>query len=90
MGLTDIERRSLSGADSDFNDLPVRVPRDVAAELITRFFFEISPRTLERWPLTWRRLNGKAHCETKELFAVADSMLGAAPAIAGGTRQTTV
>jgi hypothetical protein len=86
MGLTDIERRSLSVAASNLNDLPVRVPRDRAAELVTQIYFEISPRTLERWPLVWRRLNGKAHCETRDLFAVAESMLGAAPAIAAGSR----
>ena len=88
MGLTDIERRSLTGAGAipDLSELPVRVPRDVAAELLTRYFFETSPRTLERWPLSWRRLNGKSHCETEQLFAIAQSMLSAAPVIAGGRR----
>jgi len=84
--MTDIERRALKhGAPlPDLSELPVRVPRDKAAELVSRYFFEISPRTMERWPIAWRRLNGKAHCETVELFAKAEAMLGAAPAIMGG------
>ena len=59
--------------------LPQRVTRDRAAELVTQRYFEVSPRTLERWPLAWRRLNGKAHCETQELFALAEQMLASAP-----------
>lgn len=70
-------------------DLPIRVDREVGAKLLSRYFFKISPRTLERWPLTWRRLNGKAHCETAELFDVAEAMLSAAPAIMGGRHAVT-
>ena len=42
MGVTDIERRVLkSGAMMpDISDLPVRVPRDKAAELISQYFFQ--------------------------------------------------
>jgi hypothetical protein len=96
MGMTDIERRALKrGAPlPELSELPVRVPRDKAAELVSRYFFEISPRTMERWPITWRRLNGKAHCETAELFARAEAVLGAAPAVMGGrsreAQQVTV
>jgi hypothetical protein len=88
MGLTDIERRRLKGgaAEPDLAELPVRVTRMKAAELLTRFFFETSPRTLERWPLAWRRLNGKAHCETAQLFEVAESKLAEAPPVMGGAR----
>jgi hypothetical protein len=70
--------------------LPVRVPRDVAAKLVTLNFFEISPRTLERWPLSWCLLNGRAHCETEELFAEAASRLAAAAAVMGGSRTPRV
>jgi hypothetical protein len=73
----------------DLHSLPVRVDRETAAELLTKHFFRVSPRSLERWPLAWRRLNGKAHVETRELFEVAEAMLNAAPAIMGGTRQAT-
>jgi hypothetical protein len=86
MGLTDIERHLLKGGTTspDLSTLPTRVPRDVAADLLRKFFFEVSPRSLERWPLGWRRLNGKAHCETAELFAVAEQLLAEAPVIRGG------
>jgi hypothetical protein len=73
----DIPRPSLT-------DLPVRVDRETGAELLSKYFFKISPRTLERWPLAWRRLNGKAHCETSQLFAIAQDMLAAAPPVMAG------
>jgi hypothetical protein len=89
MGQTDIDKRRLKDRVvlPDFGQLPVRVPRDVAAELLTRYFFETSPRTLERWPLRWRRLNGRAHCETRDLFAIAQSKLAAAPAVMSGRQS---
>lgn len=71
----------------DMSKLPVRVDRDRAAELLTEFYFRTSPRTLERWPLEWQILNGKAHCETGKLFRVADEMVAAAPVIRGGQRR---
>ncbi len=64
--------------------LPARVDRKVAAEIVTRFYFPISRRTLEAWPLTWRHLNGKAICETDELLAEAQSKLDAAVPYRGG------
>jgi hypothetical protein len=64
--------------------LPTRVDRKTGAELVTRHFFPISPRTLETWPLPWRHLNGKAVCETTDLFALAQAKLDAAPS----TRST--
>lgn len=65
----------------DLADLPRRVDRNTAAELITRHYFPVASRTLEVWPLTWRLVNGKAVCETAELFAVAQAKLDAAPLI---------
>jgi hypothetical protein len=80
------EKRTLKGGKGapDLDQLPVRVPRDVAAQLVTEYYFEVSPRTMERWPLTWRRLNNKAHCDVTELFGLAEAMLADAPAIMGG------
>lgn len=66
------------------NDSPARIDRRVGAELINRYFFPISPRTLERWPVTWRRINGRALCETSELLAEAQRRVDLAPAIRGG------
>jgi hypothetical protein len=70
----------------DFAELPRRCDRRTAAALLTKYFFQASHRTLERWPLSWRLLNGRAHCETAELFEVAESMLAQAPCIRGGQR----
>jgi len=88
MRTTDIEKLALKrgAALPDLAQLPVRVPRETAAALLSRYYFEVSPRTLERWPLKWRRLNGRAHCETGQLFAVAESILATAPAVLGGRR----
>lgn len=67
-------------------EYPVRVDRRRAAELVTKLFFPISPRTLEVWPLTVRHVNGKAIIETAELFALAKVKLDSAPVIRGGWR----
>jgi len=64
--------------------LPKRVTRTVGAPLVGFFFFQVSPRSLEVWPLKWRHVNGKATTETRELFAVARQKLAASPEIRGG------
>ncbi|MFM2149840.1 MAG: hypothetical protein RLZZ187_2146 [Pseudomonadota bacterium] len=71
----------------DLSTLPRNVDRRVGAELVTRFFFPVSPRSLEVWPLVWRHVNGKAVVATADLFAVAEAKLNAAPRIRGGKRQ---
>lgn len=89
--MTEVHRRALKEgpdlcAGPDLSELPVRVPRDVAANLLTRHRFKISPRSLERAPLRWQRLNGKAHCLTADLFAWADEVVCASPPVMGGRR----
>jgi hypothetical protein len=69
-------------------NLPTRVPRDAAAALVTQHFFRVSKRSLERWPVSVRLLNGRAHVETAELFAVAQRMCDQAPPIRGGRWAT--
>jgi hypothetical protein len=90
MGLTTVEKRALSGGVflPDLSELPIRVPREVAANLLTKYFFKTSARSLERWPLRWRNLNGRAHCETAELFAEAERRLNEAAVVMGGKRAT--
>ena len=66
--------------------LPRRVDRRRGAELVERYFFPVSHRSLERWDLAWRHVNGKAVVETAELFAVAEAKLAAATPIRGGKR----
>jgi hypothetical protein len=75
--------------DLDLSELPRRVNRNTAAELVTRHFFPVASRTLEVWPITWRYVNGKAVCETAELFAVAQAKLDAAPLIASVRRRSS-
>jgi hypothetical protein len=75
-------------ADLDLADLPRRVDRSTAAELVTKYFFPVASRSLEVWPVTWRYVNGKAVAETAELFAVAQAKLEAAPLIPSVRRRT--
>lgn len=63
--------------------LPVRVGRKAAAEIVTDRFFPVSHRTLERWPLRWRRVNGRALVETADLLAEAQRRVDEAPQIMG-------
>ena len=51
-----------------------------------RYFFPVSHRTLERWPLTGRVVNGRLVFSTAELFAHARALMDAAPPIRGGKR----
>jgi hypothetical protein len=63
---------------------PVHSDRKSGAAIIRRHYFEISPRTLERWPLTWQLINGKSNCTTRELLAVAEAMIASAPVVRSG------
>lgn len=65
-------------------DLPVNVGKKTGADLIVRYFFPISHRTLERWPLGWRYVNGQAITSTADLFREAHQRLTAAPKVRGG------
>ena len=62
-----------------------RLTRIEAATLISREFFQISPRTLERWPLTVRRLNGRATFDESELRRLAKRLVSEAPEIRTAT-----
>jgi hypothetical protein len=64
--------------------LPVRMNRATGAALISQHFFPVSPRTLERWPVSVRRINGKALIDTVELLAVAAAKIESAPPVACG------
>ena len=66
--------------------LPVRLDRRLAAKIVSERFFPISHRTLERWPLAWRRLNGRALVDTHELLAEAQRRVEDSAATRGGAR----
>ena len=72
------------------NSTPRRIDRKRGAALITDLYFQISPRTLEKWPIAWRYANGRATCETEELLNYAKSKIDAAPAIKGGPGPTSL
>lgn len=73
--------------DPDLRDLPRNVDRRRGAEIVTKYVFPVSHRTLEAWPLKIRHVNGKAIIETVELLAVARAKFDAAPPIRGGRRS---
>lgn len=71
----------------DVARLPPRVNRRAAAKIVSHLFFPVSPRSIEAWPLAVRRINNHALIETKELLAVAQAKLDAAPVIRTGQRK---
>jgi len=68
--------------------LPKRAPRPELARLITHHYFQVSPRTLERWPISWLTLNNRAHGDVAEAFAIAQQKLDEATPIRGGQSDT--
>jgi hypothetical protein len=68
-------------------DLPARVTRRAAADLLTKNYFPISHRTLEAAALPWRRINGKALVDTGALIAWAEERLAAAAVVKGGRQK---
>ena len=58
--------------------LPKFADKATSAAIVTHHFFPISPRTLERWPLTVRRPNKAVVYEVAELMKIAESRLEAA------------
>ncbi len=67
----------------DQNNLPDRMDRRMAAAVISRYYFPIKPRSLEKWPVRWCLVNGKALAETKEILAFAATMLSNAVSLRG-------
>ena len=53
----------------DLAAYPVRMDRRGLAAFITKEFFPVSPRSLEKWPLTWQHVNNKAVGLTAEADA---------------------
>ena len=67
-------------------ELPINVDRRTGAELVSKYLFPVSFRSLEAWPLPTRHVNGKAIISTTTLFEIAYAKLTAAPIIMGGRR----
>lgn len=58
--------------------LPRFADKATAAAIVSHHYFPISPRTLERWPLTVRRPNKAVVYEVTELMAIAEERLDGA------------
>jgi hypothetical protein len=57
---------------------PRNADRKTLAAIITHELFPISPRTIERWPLVVRKVNGRAICKTSEAIAMAEAKMAGA------------
>ena len=68
--------------------LPVNVTRQAGAQIITKNLFPVSHRSLERWSLPIRHVNGKATIPTAELLSQAWAKLNAAPIMMSGHHGT--
>ncbi len=64
---------------------PPRVDRKGGATVLyAQVGLQVSPRTLETWPLATRLLNGRATLDTAELLAHGRAMLDGSPSLRGG------
>ena len=57
---------------------PRHADRKTLAAIISHEFFPISPRSLERWPLQVRQVNGRALYVLKDALAMAEATTAAA------------
>jgi hypothetical protein len=62
--------------------------RQLAALYRERYGADLSPRSLERWPLRWRYANRTAVACVHEFFVEAEQRFQARPAMRGGKRTT--
>jgi hypothetical protein len=69
--------------------LPRFADRKQLAAIHTRYFGPQSHRTLESWPLDWRRVNGRAVASVAQFIAEAQRRFDEAPLIRGGRRSFT-
>lgn len=51
--------------------LPIYINRRKAAEVISRHYFPLSHRSLEKWPVKYLNVNNKALVETNEILSIA-------------------
>jgi hypothetical protein len=63
------------------------VTRAEGAQIINKHFFPVSARSLERWPISVRIVNGRAIYETKSLCEEAHKRIDRALVLAVDTKQ---
>ena len=62
--------------------IPEYCDRRSGARLIKDHYgIDVSPRTMERWPIPSQRVNGRRTMKTRHLFAYVDALISAAPVI---------
>jgi hypothetical protein len=76
--------------EPDPTKLPRYGDRRLLAQIHTKYYAPVSPRTLEKWPLVWIILNGRAISEVRAFLIEAQRRFDAAPAILGGRRGRPV
>jgi hypothetical protein len=59
------------------------------AQIHNRYFGKLSPRSLERWPLTWRKVNGRNVSSVRDFLELSKSKFESAPLVRGGSSGTT-
>ncbi len=75
--------------EPDPEKLPRNGDRALLARIHQQYYGPLSPRSLEAWPLEWRRVNGRAVAEVRAFLAEAQRRFDAAPVIRGGRRPAT-
>ncbi len=60
---------------------PRFLTRKSAAALVSKLYFPVSKRTLERWPIAARRVHGRALLERDEVIAHAEKLIAQATPI---------
>jgi hypothetical protein len=58
--------------------MPNNADRKTLAAIISFELFPVSPRTMERWPLVVRRVNGRAIAKTSDALTIAENKLAKA------------
>jgi hypothetical protein len=71
-------------------NLPRNADKQALSEIISKLLFPVSDRTIEAWPLRWRRVNGHSLASTEEGLKFAWEKFRAAPVMRGGRRYTSV
>ena len=61
------------------HQLPRRVDKRLGAELVSRFFFPVAPRYLQKWPVPYRVMGRRSIYEVADLFEEAERRLNDAP-----------
>ena len=73
---------------------PDRMPimhgdKDQLAQIHNRYFGKLSPRSLERWPINWRKVNGRNVSSVRDFLELSKRRFEGAPLIRGGSSGTT-